>query len=346
MMRLITIVTGMLLLWALFEFGASMWAPLIEADIQSRTEVAMDDAGYSDVIVNVDGRDVKLSGEVADESFVDAVNGVALSVRGVRVVESSVTIASPYFTEFCKDESTITLSGSVPDADAGTDFPERAKDMFRYWTVNENLEVRKGAPDGFRRFMDHALIELGQLDEGCITLKERELVIKGSIRNDRAVNSMRGRIAALDDLGFATTFELEVPELSEQALHCQEEANRRVAQGETVLFSFDSAEIHEIGRQLLDEVAEISALCPDVAVLVTGHTDAVGDKDYNIELSERRAEAVVAYLVEKGVDPDRLAAVGLGFSQPVADNSTDEGRAMNRAHRIPVRGRIKDGIPG
>ena len=337
MSRLITIVVGMILLWALFEFGARSRAPEIQADIQLRTETAMVDAGYDGVTVDVDGRDVHLSGEVADEASVNNASDVAASVRGARVVESNVTVALPYATKFCKDENTITLSGNVPNADADADFPERARDMFRYWTVDEDLDVRAGAPDGFRRFMDQALIELGQLDEGCITLNDRHLLIKGTIRSERAAAGVRDRISDHDDLGFATTYELAVPELSDQALRCQDEANQRVARDETVLFSFDSDEIHEIGRQLLDEVVEISKLCPDVDILVTGHTDSVGDKTYNIDLGKRRADAVVAYLVQQGLAGDRLTSVGLGFSQPVADNSTEEGRAMNR--RIEFRAR-------
>ena len=337
MSRLIAIVVGMLLLWALFDFGARLKAPVIERDVQSRTKIAIEDAGLHDVSVVADGRDIVLGGEVADERSVRPAADIAASIRGVRVVESDVVVAAPYVTNFCKDESTITLSGSVSDDDARNAFPERARDMFRHWNVEESLTVRENPPGGFRRFMDQALIDLGQLDEGCITLTDRSLLIKGSIRSERAALGIRERIDALDELGFETTYELTFPVLSDQAVKCQEEANKRVATGETVLFSFDGDEIHEIGRQLLDEVVEISKLCPDVAVLVTGHTDSVGDKDYNIGLSERRAEAVVAYMVQQGVDPERLTLVGLGFSQPIADNSTDEGRAMNR--RIEFRAR-------
>jgi OOP family OmpA-OmpF porin len=185
--------------------------------------------------------------------------------------------------------------------------------------------------------MDEASIELGQLDAGCITLSERDLLIKGSIRSERAAAALKSRMSNLDDLNFNVHYELTLPVLSEQALACTEEANKRISRDETVLFAFDSDEVHEIGRQLLDEIVEISALCPDVALLVTGHTDAVGDKEYNIGLGKRRAEAVVGYMVQKGVDEERLTAVGLGFSQPIADNSTDEGRAANR--RIEFRAR-------
>jgi OOP family OmpA-OmpF porin len=229
------------------------------------------------------------------------------------------------------------LTGNVSDEDARTAFPERAQDMFRYWNVEQDLTINEDSPNGFRRFMDQALSELGQLDAGCITLNNRALLVSGSVRSERALTGIKDRFSALSDLGFEVSYDLALPKLSEQAAACQEEANRHVAPGETVLFDFDSDEIHAAGSQLLDEVVEISKLCPDVKILVTGHTDSVGDKDYNIALGERRAEAVVSYMVSKGVDSGRLASVGLGFSQPVADNSTEEGRSQNR--RIEFRAR-------
>lgn len=337
MSRWIAIIAGVLLLWALFEFGAKSKAPEIQQDIQTRTNAAISDAGYEDVIVSADGRDVTLTGSVANEESIAAAAESADGVRGVRQVTNDVVVAAPYVTKFCKNDATITLAGDVPDDDAREAFPERARDMFRFWNVEESLQVRTGSIEGFRHFMDEALIELGQLDAGCITLTDQDLLIKGSIRSERAMASLKSRMARLDDLGFTVHYELTLPVLSEQALACQEEANQRISRDETVLFSFDSDVIHEIGRQLLDDVVEISKLCPDVKLLVAGHTDSVGDKEYNIGLGKRRAEAVVGYMVQKGVDEGRLSAVGLGFSQPIADNSTDEGRAANR--RIEIRAR-------
>jgi OOP family OmpA-OmpF porin len=337
MSRLIVIIAGLLLLWALFEFGAVSKAPEIQQDIQSRSAAAIADAGYDGVTVSADGRNLRLSGEVADQGSVDNVAAIASDVRGVRAVASEVVVASPYITKFCKDDSSISLSGVVPDDDARDAFPERARDIFRFFEIDDTLEVRKHSLQGFRQFMDQALIELGQLDVGCITLTNHELLINGSIRSERAVTALKERISALDDLGFQTHYDLALPVLSEQALACQTEANEQISTHETVLFSFDSEVIHEIGRHLLDEVVKISHLCPDVDVIVVGHTDSLGDKEYNIGLGKRRAEAVVEYLVLKGVDAERLTPVGLGFSQPIADNSSDEGRAENR--RIEFRAR-------
>lgn len=95
-------------------------------------------------------------------------------------------------------------------------------------------------------------------------------------------------------------------------------------------FEFDKAVITPAGQQKLDAAAATMAANPTVEVSVEGHTDAVGSDVYNQGLSERRANAAVAYLVAKGVDASRMRAVGYGESKPAASNDTAEGRASNR----------------
>ena len=71
---------------------------------------------------------------------------------------------------------------------------------------------------------------------------------------------------------------------------------------------------------------------------VEGHTDRIGTQEYNQKLSERRADAVKAYLVSKGVEKNRVYTEGKGEKQPVADNKTKEGKAKNRRVEIEVVG--------
>lgn len=73
-------------------------------------------------------------------------------------------------------------------------------------------------------------------------------------------------------------------------------------------------------------------------VIAVGHTDGVGSDEYNQKLSIRRAEAVKAYLVSKGIEANRVYTEGKGKKQPVADNKTAEGRAKNRRVEIEVVG--------
>jgi len=97
-----------------------------------------------------------------------------------------------------------------------------------------------------------------------------------------------------------------------------------------VNFEFDKSNIDEASAGVLDVAAEQLSGCPNVAVRVDGHTDSIGTDAYNQGLSERRANAVLNHLVDRGVPASRLTATGYGESQPVASNDTAEGRALNR----------------
>jgi outer membrane protein OmpA-like peptidoglycan-associated protein len=99
---------------------------------------------------------------------------------------------------------------------------------------------------------------------------------------------------------------------------------------ESVYFQLDKAVILKKSYPLLDNVAAVLASHPDLVVQVEGHTDSLGNDKYNKDLSQRRADAVVAYLVKKKIGRDRLKAVGFGEEHPIADNTTKEGRAQNR----------------
>jgi OOP family OmpA-OmpF porin len=80
----------------------------------------------------------------------------------------------------------------------------------------------------------------------------------------------------------------------------------------------------------LDRAVDWLKANPTVKVELAGHTDNVGSREYNKKLSLDRAQAVLDYLVKKGISPARVTAHGYGMSEPVATNETDEGRALNR----------------
>jgi OOP family OmpA-OmpF porin len=80
----------------------------------------------------------------------------------------------------------------------------------------------------------------------------------------------------------------------------------------------------------LDAVVAVLEQNPDLKIKIRGHTDSTGNPAYNMKLSEKRAIAVMNYLVKRGIDPKRLFAEGFGLTLPIADNDTVEGRAKNR----------------
>lgn len=104
------------------------------------------------------------------------------------------------------------------------------------------------------------------------------------------------------------------------------------------LFDFDKALLKPEGKTALDDLlAKLQGMNTEV-MIAAGHTDSVGSDDYNQKLSIRRAEAVKAYLVTKGLDPARIYTEGKGEAQPLADNKTAEGRARNRRVTVEVVG--------
>ena len=99
---------------------------------------------------------------------------------------------------------------------------------------------------------------------------------------------------------------------------------------EPIYFDFDKATIKPESYPVLDQVAQVMIDRPQMEVRIEGHTDWIGTDSYNQRLSERRARAVLGYLVNKGIDSFRLGAVGYGEGRPIATNDTEEGRARNR----------------
>jgi outer membrane protein OmpA-like peptidoglycan-associated protein len=103
-----------------------------------------------------------------------------------------------------------------------------------------------------------------------------------------------------------------------------------------ILFDYDSHALQGAAQSNLTNLATILNKYDDTIILVEGHTDAQGADDYNMDLSRRRANSVSAYLSSLQVDSGRFTVMGYGERQPIADNGTDWGRALNRRVELAI----------
>ena len=127
-------------------------------------------------------------------------------------------------------------------------------------------------------------------------------------------NSLTASQAAIDNLG-------------------QDPDPRDVARAlslQVVNFEVDKAVIPEVNKPLLNNTVKIMQQVPNMKLMIIGHTDKTADAAYNMKLSQERAQAMKDYLVAQGADPSKLMTKGMGETDPIADNATDQGRFRNR----------------
>ena len=143
-------------------------------------------------------------------------------------------------------------------------------------------------------------------------------------------NSSAQRAQALLDARDA-----QIRKLQESLSAKQTERGTLVTFGD-VLFDFNKAELKSSALPNITQLARFLQENPERQVIVEGYTDSVGSASYNQGLSERRAESVRRALIRAGVEPTRIVAQGYGKEYPVADNSTDSGRAQNRRVEVTI----------
>jgi outer membrane protein OmpA-like peptidoglycan-associated protein len=128
--------------------------------------------------------------------------------------------------------------------------------------------------------------------------------------------------------------------LNSKAISVYKDGRGTVISISDILFEVGKADLRQELKENLAEIAAIlKNLLTESNITVEGHTDNVGSADYNQKLSKVRAEAVMQYLVYRGVDEKRLKSIGYGLTKPIADNSTKEGQAKNRRVEIVIKDR-------
>jgi outer membrane protein OmpA-like peptidoglycan-associated protein len=159
-------------------------------------------------------------------------------------------------------------------------------------------------------------------------------------RNDRTEKILGAGIGAVAGAGAGYYMDQQEKKLRQQTAGTgvnvvREGDNLVLDMPSNLTFGVDSANIEPSFRSTLDKVASTLTQYEKTYVDVMGHTDSTGSDQYNQSLSERRASSVAGYLSSRGVKQERLATRGYGESQPMATNTTEEGRAANR--RVEIR---------
>jgi len=168
-----------------------------------------------------------------------------------------------------------------------------------------------------------------------VSVDGRDVSVSGTISTDvdkrsllASVNSATGVRTVADEL---TIFD---PKLAAEQSATAFESRLESINVNTLAFEQGSASLRPDSQPALDALAELLLSYPDQRIRVSGHTDNTGRPAVNLRISRERADAVVAYLISRGAATSQVIARGFGATSPIADNSTDVGRAKNRRIEI------------
>ena len=321
----------------------------VERSLENSAIQLLRSGGYNDLEVLADGRDLRIVGSVGDQSEIELIPAVVASIEGVRTVDGDLRLfvppegsgpvsAQPLEIEWA--DGAVDVSGTVSTQEKRTEIVTALEQVYPGSVDAGRLELRPGvlAEDAWLPgVLDTFIVVAGEIDEGRIVVNGDAGVITVSAEYpDRQSRSDARRVAdeylvagGLDFVSGLTVEDAPPPPPRQEVVELQEDLDDLIA-GKVVEFELNSDQLTDVGRALLDEILVALRQFPDVPIEIAGHADALGTPEFNLDLSERRAGAVLAYLVVNGEGVDRYVVIGYGESQPIADNDTPEGRARNR----------------
>jgi OOP family OmpA-OmpF porin len=233
----------------------------------------------------------------------------------------------------------LTLSGAYPDEKSHREILDLARERLQGVAIKDAMRAEIGAP---RRFVDgvaRAFDALARLATGSARIAGTTMALRGETLLPSGPRHIKAVLAdALPPgwTGEATVAPQPAP-APVSAATCQKLLRTLMTDGR-IAFEKDDAAIKPEATGLLERIAVVIGRCPEATIEVAGHTDAAGSDSFNQDLSERRATAVVEYLVRDGAIPAaRLKPVGFGASKPLASNDTEDGKARNRRIEFTVR---------
>ncbi|MEE9426956.1 MAG: OmpA family protein [Paracoccaceae bacterium] len=241
----------------------------------------------------------------------------------------------PEFVATKSPEGNVRLRGRIPDERTRLATESYAQAQFGSDVVTGAMRIDPDLPSGWSTRVLASLEALAQLDSGSIVTQPDVVDIRGLTGNKKA----RAEIARIlsEKLGASENYQISV--VYEEKLdvlaniptpqECVDQINK-VLSVQKIVFTPSSAEIDEVARISIDNIAEIMKSCLEVPMEVGGHTDSQGREVMNLSLSQSRATSVVNALLARRILTSNLVAKGYGETQPIADNKTEAGREANR----------------
>lgn len=354
MKRSVLAICSLLALALLVWICISFHAPLIEKDIKGRLTANLFARDLDTVQVKISGRDVHLKGQITSKAAAGDIRQVAAKTKGVRKITDDfeiipITASPPEQTSsttnqalevrppqllLSYDGGQLKVDGAAPDHQFLSQLKDHLNEKHAFSNIQANLEVRAFEVAGWPAASQALASALLDLNQGEALLEEKRWQLSSTVSDSEKKTQIRSQLFRSIPRQFKGNLDLKL-QLSASNLACQE-ALDTLLQKQKLLFKTSSADITPESKPVLQEIANIAKGCPDIFLKIAGHTDASGQKELNQTLSQSRADTVKAFLIQAGLNADKVSAIGFGSAFPIANNDNEEGRAQNRRIEIIV----------
>ena len=296
-----------------------------------------------------------LKGTPADKATFDALAAATLPAGATVGTLDLVAPAEPApaqeaakpFTWSAKSDGTrVALSGDTASEESANDLLLLVKNRFINAGLSNGQTTREGAPGSFAEAQSSLLKTLSYFSSGEAGLADEKARLSGTVPTQELANLISSTAKSRLPQGYELALDVKVESSARfaaapaaEAIACVDQVKSALSTGE-ILFASGSANIDSKSNTVLDQIGGVLKSCPPSIIEIGGHTDNEGDDALNLILSDKRANAVRAYLGKALGSVDGLIATGYGETRPVAPNDTPENKAKNRPHRIsghPVR---------
>ncbi len=284
-----------------------------------------------------------IEGASDDQSVAD---DIATSLAGVSdPFQTKTSIKGPFHWAARFTDEQLVLEGQTPDEESRQLVVRSAQRAFS-GTVVDRLTI--GGDKGWVSSAALGLMHFGKFNNGLMVFADDVFHFKGEAAESVYEYLQEDMQGISDPYSVKYDINLVAPELEEiegidlsaTDVDLKEEACQdaflRIMSANQIYFKTAQAAISRESGATLDKLITVARQCAELDLLVEGHTDNRGSRAMNIRLSQRRAQAVVNYLNRKGLEIERLRAVGYGPDRPADTNTTPEGRANNRRIEFKV----------
>ena len=263
-----------------------------------------------------------------------------LQSRQVSLGSTDAVPRNGFWLKIFAEPDKLRFEGRMPGTAERSALILFAQALFSRIEVEDRLEVIDAvAPPDWQYAAQSAVEVLQVLEQGRAEISAGRLSVEGQMLNPADAGALHRDLAfVLPGFEISTAFEVDlaraIASLPLTPAACLAQMNAQLRRS-PIAFATGNAAIEGESAAVLDELATMLTDCANVSIEIEGHTDSQGAEDYNKQLSQIRAEAVMDALISRGIAHGRMTAAGMGEAAPLASNATPEGRAENR--RIEFR---------